>query len=69
MRVSVLNLGCYTLRRGEQIENLPKRDQDALLRTIDAFLSTLYAAVRTGRKLLNIRVVSAEVVVPEASFV
>ncbi|MGH9944047.1 MAG: helix-turn-helix domain-containing protein [Pyrinomonadaceae bacterium] len=27
------------LRRLEQIENLPKRDQDALLRTIDAFLS------------------------------
>ncbi len=27
------------LRRLEQIESLPKRDQDALLRTIDAFLS------------------------------
>jgi len=27
------------LRRLEQIENLPRRDQDALLRTIDAFLS------------------------------
>jgi len=27
------------LRRLEQIETLPKRDQDALLRTIDAFLS------------------------------
>lgn len=26
------------LRRLQQIENLPKRDQDALLRTIDAFL-------------------------------
>jgi transcriptional regulator with XRE-family HTH domain len=27
------------LRRLEQIENLPRRDQDALLRTIDAFLA------------------------------
>jgi len=27
------------LRRLEEIENLPRRDQDALLRTIDAFLS------------------------------
>jgi len=27
------------LRRIEQIETLPKRDQEALLRTIDAFLS------------------------------
>ncbi len=27
------------LRRLEQIENLPRRDQDALFRTIDAFLS------------------------------
>lgn len=27
------------LRRLQQIESLPKRDQDALLRTIDAFLS------------------------------
>ncbi len=26
------------LRRLEQIEKLPKRDQDAILRTIDAFL-------------------------------
>jgi len=27
------------LRRIQQIENLPKRDQEALLRTIDAFLT------------------------------
>jgi len=27
------------LRRIQQIDNLPKRDQEALLRTIDAFLS------------------------------
>jgi hypothetical protein len=27
------------LRRLEQIENLPRRDQDALLRTIDAFVT------------------------------
>lgn len=27
------------LRRVQQIDNLPKRDQEALLRTIDAFLS------------------------------
>lgn len=27
------------LRRLEEIENLPRRDQDALLRTIDAFLA------------------------------
>ncbi len=27
------------LRRLQQIDRLPKRDQDALLRTIDAFLS------------------------------
>lgn len=27
------------LRRLEQIENLPRRDHDALLRTIDAFLA------------------------------
>ena len=31
------------LRRMEQIESLPRRDQDALLRTIDAFLSKAVA--------------------------
>ena len=33
------NLNRRFLRRVKQIEKLPKRDQDALIRTIDAFLA------------------------------